>query len=61
MTVSVGTRLRRHTSGYSCSYSKVANWVIGTIRPPGVGTCIERSVSSAARCSSVARATTSTR
>ena len=40
-TVSVGTRLRRQTSGYSWSSTNVANWLSGTIRPLGVGTCSE--------------------
>ena len=57
-TVSVGTRSRRQTSGNSCSSTKVANCFSGTIRPLGVGTCSDASVSNDARSSSVARATT---
>ena len=60
-TVSVGTRSRRQTSGYSCSYSKVANWLSATVRPLGSGTCRVRSVGSEMRSSAVARATTSIR
>ena len=60
-TVRVGTRLRRQTSGNSCSSLKVANWLSGTMRPLGVATCSELSVSNEARWSSVARATTFTR
>ena len=34
-TVRVGTRSRRQTTGYSCSYPNVANWLSGTVRPFG--------------------------
>ena len=60
-TVSVGTRSRRHTSGNSCSSTKVANCFSGTMRPLGVGTCSEASVWKDTRSASVARATTLTR
>ena len=60
-TVSVGTRSRRQTSGNSCSSLKRANCDSGTMRPLGVDTCSEASVSKDARSLSTARATTLTR
>ena len=57
-TVNVGTRRRRQTSGYSCSNSKVATWLSGTVRPFGSGSCSARKVDSEIRCSSRARVTT---
>ena len=38
-TVSVGTRSRRQISGKSWANSNEANWLSGTVRPLGSGTC----------------------
>ena len=38
-TVRVGTRSRRQISGKSWVYSNDANWLSGTVRPLGSGTC----------------------
>ena len=43
------------SAGIPARNSKVANWLSGTVRPPGSGTCMVRSVDSETRCSSVAR------
>jgi hypothetical protein len=51
-TVKVGTRWRRQINGNSCSKSKVATWLSGTVRPFGNGSCSARKVESETRCSS---------